>query len=111
METQFLFLPPVAFALILIVSLALAALSSRLACRPTTQSAGKTKAYACGEDIKETRGRTEYSQFFPFAFFFTIMHVIVLVLATAPAGDLHVSLLAGLYLLFASMGLLILYRS
>ena len=72
---------------------------------------GKFKAYACGEDVKDHRATPEYAQFFPFAFFFTIMHVIALIVATAPSGSVRISALAVLYLLAAVMGLFILFRS
>ncbi len=38
--------------------------------------------------VKVNRIPPEYRQFFPFAFFFTIMHVVALVVTTVPAGHL-----------------------
>ena len=75
----------------------------------TPRGSGKGKAYACGEDVKENRVQPDYSQFFPFAFFFTIMHVLALVVATVPSGSVSatgiaigygVSLVIGLFVLF-----------
>lgn len=40
--------------------------------------------YACGQRGFRNYVNPDYSQFFPFAFVFTIMHVLVLVVATAP---------------------------
>lgn len=77
--------PPVTFGIYLLLSLGISALSRRLAARGT-DSEGKEKAYACGEDMPENRGQPEYSEFFKFAFFFTIVHVIALVVATDPSG-------------------------
>ncbi len=77
--------PPIAFAIYLLLSVGISAVSKRLAARGT-DSAGKTQSYACGEDMEENQGQPEYSQFFKFAFFFTIMHVIALVVATDPGG-------------------------
>lgn len=77
--------PPITFLIYLLLSLGLSAVSKRIAARGT-ESHGKLKAYACGEDMAENQGQPEYSQFFKFAFFFTIMHVVALVVATDPGG-------------------------
>ena len=77
--------PPITFLIYLFLSLGLSAMSKRIAARGT-ESQGKLKAYACGEDMPENQGQPEYSQFFKFAFFFTIMHVVALVVATDPGG-------------------------
>lgn len=77
--------PPITFLIYLLLSLGLSAVSKRIAARGT-ESHGKLKAYACGEDMEENQGQPEYSQFFKFAFFFTIMHVVALVVATDPGG-------------------------
>ena len=106
-----LFFPPIAFILVLAVTVGVSALLSKLAIRPAKHSAGETKAYACGEDVREHRVRPEYSQFFPFAFFFTIMHVVALIVATTPVGNAAVSIMAVFYVLVAAVGLFILYRN
>lgn len=103
-------LPPMAFVLVLGVTAALMLAVSRLAARPSHDGSGKTKAYACGEDVKDHRAQPDYSQFFPFAMFFTIMHVIALIVATVPVGNPGVSCLAVLYLVASGVGLFILYR-
>lgn len=84
MET-ILLAPPVTFVIYLLISVGISAASKRLAARGE-DSSGKTKAYACGEDMEQNQGQPEYTQFFKFAFFFTIMHVVVLVVATDPGG-------------------------
>ena len=109
--TSLLLTPPVAFLVILVAVLAIVGLFSRLSFRSAAQTPGKLKAYACGEDVKSNRARPEYGQFFPFAFFFTIMHVVALVVATVPRGNPAVSVIAMMYVLVAAVGLLILYRS
>ncbi|MFA5042753.1 MAG: hypothetical protein WC381_08580 [Kiritimatiellia bacterium] len=103
--------PPAAFLLILAVAMILLRGLSIFSL-PAKGGAvgGKRKAYACGEDMKENRGQPNYSQFFPFAFFFTIMHVLALVVATAPAHDWSAVQIAGGYLLCSSIGLFILFR-
>ena len=103
--------PPVAFVLILVGALILLRGLSIFSF-PARDGAmgGKRKAYACGEDFKENRGQPNYSQFFPFAFFFTIMHVLALVVATVPARDWSAVQIAVGYLLCSSIGLFILFR-
>ena len=77
--------PPVTFGIYLVLCVAISAISKRFAA-PGTDSQNKESAYACGEDMEENQGQPDYSEFFKFAFFFTIMHVIVLVVATDPGG-------------------------
>ena len=109
--TTLLLLPLIAFVLILLVVAGASAAASLLAPKATAQAAGKDKAYACGEDYPIHQGQPEYSEFFPFAIFFTLMHVVALIAATVPGGSLQIALLAVLYLLAAIIGLGILYRS
>lgn len=98
--------PPLAFLILLAVSMILSRISSTFAMEGTA-SPGKTKPYACGEDTFENKVRPDYGEFFPFAFFFTIMHVVALIVATVPAGVYGMPLL---YLLVAVLALLILFR-
>jgi NADH:ubiquinone oxidoreductase subunit 3 (subunit A) len=106
-----LFLPPIAF-LVVFIFMALQlkgfALFSRGLKAPTKP--GAYKAYACGEDVKDHRAQPDYSQFFPFAFFFTIMHVVALIVATIPGHSMPAVALATLYLVGAVIGLFILFR-
>jgi len=77
--------PPAVFVVYLLLCAGIVALSRRFAARG--ENAGnKESAYACGENMEENQGQPEYSEFFKFAFFFTIMHVIALVIATDPNG-------------------------
>ena len=105
MET-ILLAPPVAFLLYLLLSVGISAFSRRVAARGM-DSAGKEKAYACGEDVEENRGQPDYREFFKFSFFFTIMHVVVLVVATDPAG---LTVTSGVYLGATVLGLFMLLR-
>ncbi len=98
--------PPVTFIIYLLLSLGVSAVSKRIAARGT-ESHGKLKAYACGEDMPENQGQPEYSQFFKFAFFFTIMHVIALVVATDPGG---LSITSAVYLGVTVLALFMLLR-
>ena len=108
---QILLSPPVAFLALVIVIGLLVLWARRLAGGLPSLSGGALKSYACGEDVKEHRVRPEYGQFFPFAFFFTIMHVIALVIATVPAENMRIFGLALLFIAASAMGLFILYRN
>ena len=108
----YLILPPIAFLIIFIVAwLEYLSLKAFSAGESWPHSAGKLKSYACGEDYKNHGAKPDYSQFFPFAFFFTIMHVVALMLATAPSGLASSTLLAVIYLCVSAVGLFILFRS
>ena len=98
--------PPVAFLLYLALA-GLISLSSKWLAAKGKDAPGKNKSYACGEDMLVNRAQPDYSQFFQFAFFFTIMHVVVLVVATDPAG---ISLTSGLYLTVTVLALFMLFR-
>ena len=109
--SNWLLLPPIVFALILIVSMIMSAASKLLACKDDSAPGGKYKSYACGEDVDKPRMQPDYGQFFPFAFFFTIMHVVALVVATVPGSTLKSSGIAGLFILCAISCLFILFRN
>jgi NADH-quinone oxidoreductase subunit A len=98
--------PPVAFLLLLGLSVGISAISKALAARGA-DARHKTRAYACGEDMVENQGQPDYSEFFKFAFFFTIMHVVVLVVATDSLGLSPMSLI---YLGVTVLALFMLFR-
>ena len=106
-----LLVPPVAFVIVLGLAwleyraLALLRTDEQWPDRP-----GKTEPYACGEDIETHRVQPDYSQFFPFAFFFTIMHVVALMTATVPASRETGLGFAAFYLAASAIGLFILFR-
>lgn len=110
MDQNWLLLPPIAFVVVLLASVLLSLFSSRLAFKSTTNAPGKGKSYACGEDVPCPRVQPEYGQFFPFAFFFTIMHVVALVVATAPQSAIKGFGIAFVYIIAAFTALLILFR-
>jgi len=102
--------PPLAF---LVLSLAVGViylLVSRLAFIVKKPPAALTKAYTGGEEVKTHRVQPDYSQFFPFAFFFTILHVVTLMLTTVPANGPGFFAIAIIYLAGALLGLSILFR-
>lgn len=106
-------LPPVAF----VVVLGSVWLQSRgmdlFSTRPkdgVPPAPGKRKPYASGEDVEDHRAQPDYSQFFHFAFFFTLLHVVALVVATVPRGVPAAAALAAAFVLSAVVGLLVLFR-
>jgi NADH:ubiquinone oxidoreductase subunit 3 (subunit A) len=110
MSARLLLAPPVAFIIIFFGMVIVSALLSRCAFRKRKNSSEGEKAYACGEDFHGHLIQPDYSQFFPFAFFFTILHVVALVVATVPAVTLETFAIALVYVAGAIIGLLILLR-
>ena len=108
--SDILLTPPVAFVIVLISMLLFSRFLSTIACKPKTHGEGEEKSYACGEDVSTNLMQPDYSQFFPFAFFFTILHVFTLIIATVPALTLGSFAIAIIYILAAITGLVILFR-
>ncbi len=102
--------PPVAFMIVLAAMLGFSRLLSMLSARPKTREAGTEKSYACGEDVPTNMMQPDYSQFFPFAFFFTLLHVFTLTIATVPSLSGGSFVIAAIYILAAITGLVILFR-
>ena len=110
---QWLLNPPVAFGILLLVIGLLAWACKRLAYRPGRSGAGLGKPYACGEETPDAMIQPDYSQFFTFAVFFTILHVVALMATTVPTAKASAAAtvaIALVYLTGAVTGLLVLYR-
>ena len=103
-------LPPTIFLLIFVFLVILSFFTEKIAYKNTHNPEGKTKAYACGEDVKEHRVRLNYGEFFPFAFFFTIMHVITLMIATSPEEITDSLAIALLFVIVAFLSILMIFR-
>lgn len=110
MLNTILFSPPGAFIITFLAVAVLAKACGTFASRKRQDQADAKKAYACGEDFKRHLIQPDYSQFFPFAFFFTILHVVALVIATVPAETVEIFAIAVVYVTGAIIGLLILLR-
>ena len=110
MANGLLLTPPIVFILILVSALCIAYVLSKLALKPKKVPEGLTKEYACGEDLPTAMIQPDYSQFYPFAFYFTILHVVALMAATVPVATIETSLIAVIYILGAIIGLLVLYK-
>jgi NADH:ubiquinone oxidoreductase subunit 3 (subunit A) len=104
-----LLIPPIAFSIVTLLVMLESFLMKRTTFKGAS-GAGSTKPYSCGEDLEENRFRPEYGQFFSFAFFFSIMHVVALVLATMPTGPKGEYLVAALYVAGAMISLVALLR-
>jgi hypothetical protein len=104
-----LLIPPIAFSVIMLLVMAQSFLMKRMSLKAGTGQ-GAAKPYSCGEDMEENRFQPEYGQFFSFAFFFSIMHVVALVVATMPSGLPGSYIIAALYILGALLGLVALLR-
>lgn len=106
---KILLLPPIAFLILLIAGYLISLSFSKLAVKGH-ESAGKFEQYACGEDIPAQHLKPDYSQFFPFAIFFTIMHVVALILTTIPKDFSSGYMIGAIFIASALVGLLILFR-
>jgi NADH-quinone oxidoreductase subunit A len=105
--------PPVGFVVVLVAVLAQSRLMDFLVVRPPGPRAGQPgqrKPYASGEDVKDHRAQPDFSQFFHFAIFFTLMHVLALVVATVPRGSPSGAALAVGFLACAAVSLVVLFR-
>ncbi|NLV59097.1 MAG: hypothetical protein GXY67_10040 [Clostridiales bacterium] len=98
--------PPVAFLILLGLCWALSTLTKGLAPQGKMTDR-KLQSYACGETMEQNQAQPEYGEFFKFALFFTMMHVIALVVASDPGG---LSLQMGVYLGVTALGLFALLR-
>jgi len=103
---QLLLSPPIVFLIFILLGLGFLRLVEPYAAAGA-DSEHKLEPYACGQRQVVHDVSPNYSQFFPYAFFFTIMHVLVLVVATAPKGAL---LLPLLYVAGGLLALIIIFR-
>ena len=109
MNWSLLLTPPAAFLIVLGAAACVFGLFSRLALRKGRIGAG-AKPYACGEETPDQKVQPDYSQFFPFAFFFTILHVVALMTTTMKVGTVATLCIALIYVLGGFVGLTVLYR-
>ena len=109
MDFPSLLVPPLAFIVILLVTLGLLRLMGRLSYKPAPGNEANPKPYACGED-GTPMVRPDYGEVFPFAFYFTILHVVALVATTVPNSSSSTLTMAIIYVIGAVVGLFVLYR-
>ena len=108
--TNIILTPPVALLVILATVIILSSLLSRISYKAKKEDAASTKAYACGEDMPTSMIQPDYSAFFPFAFLFTILHVVALIVTTAPIETAGSFTIALIYVAGAVTALFILFR-
>ena len=106
MNGNILLAPPITFILLVLLGMALSHFAASLSAHGS-DSDRKLEAYACGQRNVVHKLSPDYSQFFPYAFFFTIMHVLTLIIATAPVDALTLPLL---YVAVGILALLIIFR-
>jgi len=110
---DFLMSPAIAFVIVLGAMFLFTWALTAFSLKGKTPPPGAFKPYACGEE-SNPMVQPNYRQFFPFAFFFTVLHVMALMITTVPA-KLPIESFGGLligfvYILGAVVGLLVLYR-
>ncbi len=89
MTEYILLFPPVALVVSFLVILGFSKLTSGLQPKPKNEEGcGKLDPYACGEDFKDTKIEPDYHRYFPFAIFFTVMHVAGLTIASIASSTL-----------------------
>jgi len=101
--------PPMVFFAVLLACGVLYAVLTPLRLRNPNAPGGLCKPYACGEEFKGHM-LPDYGQFFPFAFFFTILHVVALTVTTIPTETHGSFAIAVLYLVGAVVGLSVLFK-
>lgn len=101
-----IFAPPIIFIIYVVIFLAG---SKGLSHYSNTGKRGGQglDSYACGQRNIQDYVNPDYSEFFPFAFFFTIMHVLVLVIATAPYDA---PVLPVVFILVAILSMVIIFK-
>ncbi|MDO8535508.1 MAG: hypothetical protein Q7S30_00620 [Candidatus Omnitrophota bacterium] len=102
--------PPIAFIIVLAATMLASGLLSKLSFRAKKGSDASTTSYSCGEEGCTPYIQPDYAQFFPFAFFFTILHVTALIITTIPMETLGSLSIAVIYLAGAMTALFILFR-
>ena len=107
---NWLLVPPIAFIVVLLLSMLLSKVSKALEFHDNSAPGGKYKSYACGENVDSPRVQPGYEQFFPFAFFFTILHVAALTITTVPVGTAGTYTMAVIYIVGVVIGLVVLFR-
>lgn len=98
--------PPVLFALFLLYYLVFSKWLSKFS---STKKPGKhaLDSYACGQRDVENYVNPDYSQYFSYAFIFTVVHILILVVATAPRDA---QILPALYIITGILAIFIAFK-
>jgi len=103
---EIFFSPPVIFVLMTLIF----ALSSKWLSRYSCKGSHGEHAfdpYACGQRDVENYVNPDYTRFFSYAFIFTVVHILILVVATAPKDA---QLLPVIYIVSGILAILIAFR-
>lgn len=107
---KWIIIPVIAFNIILGASWILMRIFRRLAYCIKKIPDGCGESYACGEKNYNQMAQPDYSNIFPFAFFFTLAHVATLIMMTVPVESLVNFVMVIIYIVGAVLGLYILFR-
>ncbi len=105
-----LFYPVIAFLILFAVSALFYVIMRVFSAGKRAKGARGLGPYACGEELPTHMIQPDYGQFYPFAFFFTVLHVVALTATTVPAVSISTIVIASIYVVGAMAGLTILYR-
>ena len=64
-------------------------------------------SYACGQRDVENYVNPDYSKYYPYAFIFTVIHILILVVATSPSD---VQILPVIYIISGILAILIAFK-
>jgi hypothetical protein len=99
---QYLLYPPITFAIFCLIGIIIYSIGTKVQPKARAE-AGKYEPYACGEDVPAGNVQPGY-HLFHFAFFFTVLHVAALIVATVPSGPIAV---LGVVYLIAILGVIL----
>lgn len=100
--------PPILFIVMAAITGSSFLMAARFRERRARRDDGSVKPYACGEEVQGSAIQPDYSTFFPFAFYFTILHVVALMISTVPTDLTATIVIAVLYIVGAVIGMFIL---
>lgn len=102
----FLLSPPVAILLVFLVILGISKWLSRYS-HNLIKGEHENDSYACGQRGVKNYVSPDYSEFFPYAVLFTLVHAAILLIATAPS---NVTFLPSLFILAVLSILYLVFR-
>lgn len=111
MTHKWLISPPAVFGIIFFTAVLLSHFSSKFSFKSKRRPGDEGgESYACGESNYDHMAQPDYTNFFSFAFFFTLAHVATLIMNTVPTENLKTFALAAIYICSAIVGLYVLFR-
>ncbi len=111
---NYILFPGIVFIVSLIIVLLFSRYTEDIMATNTSSAKDKKESetvYACGEEYEGKKAEPDYNKFFPFAVFFTIMHVAALMIATLASASVKSAMAISIfYLVTVSVILAILYK-